>query len=165
MAYWPLARRVTLPGADLRRAWLTVVNVHTVWPSLLFANTDVVARHEAPGVPVIQYLDTGQPFDVSHTVPTRGDQAHGEPVLSGQRHAVHLVAEQVLRVECFSDRHAAGELLGNRQIQVVLGVGVNLSRTAFCEDSDFYRESFPCRYPHHRKPLRYSAPGHPPLPV
>src|SRR4051812_12534087 len=79
--------------------------------NVVLPNTDVVASHETPGVAMINYLDAGQPFDVSHTVPTRGDQAHRKPMLRRQGRAVHLVAEQVRRVECFSDRHAAGELL------------------------------------------------------
>ncbi len=63
--------------------------------ALLLADTDVIPRHELTRVAVVDHLDARQPLDVGHTVPARGDQAHGEAVLRGQWLTVHFVAEQV----------------------------------------------------------------------
>ena len=85
-------------------------------------------------VAVVHHLDARQPLDVGHPVPARGDQAHGEAVRRGQWLTVHFVAEQVVAVERFAERHAAGELLGDRQIKSAAGIGLDRSRLAATED-------------------------------
>lgn len=67
--------------------------------------------------------------------PARRDQAHREAVLRRQRHAVHLVAEQVPRVECLFHRHAAGEALGHLQVEAAAGIGLNRSGGPTADDA------------------------------
>ena len=87
--------------------------------AFLLADRDVVARHEVAAVLLVPYLDARQPLDVGHAVPPGSDQAHREAVLLRQRDAVHLVAEEVRRIEGVVQRHAAREMLGDLQIDAV----------------------------------------------
>jgi hypothetical protein len=84
---------------------------------------------------VVYHLYACQPLDVSDAIPARSDQAHGEAIRRGQWFTVHFIAEQVVAVERFVERHAAGELLGDRQIKCAAGIGLDRSRLAAADDS------------------------------
>ena len=58
----------------------------------------------------------------------------GKPFFSGRGLAVHFVAEQVARVERIVERHAAGELLGDRQIQSATRIGLDGTRQPTSQD-------------------------------
>src|SRR5438132_2279851 len=58
----------------------------------------------------------------------------GKPC-SGQRLTVHLVANQVVTAECVPNRHAARELLRDRQIKSACSIGLDGSRLATAKNS------------------------------
>ncbi len=58
----------------------------------------------------------------------------GKPFARGQWLTVHFVAQQVVAVERFLERHAAGELFSDRQIESAFGIGLDCSRLATTDD-------------------------------
>jgi hypothetical protein len=55
--------------------------------------------------------------------------------LPGQRHTVHRVAEQVVGVQRFLQRHATSEVLGDRQIESAAAIGHDRARAARTDHS------------------------------
>ena len=117
-------------------------------------------------VALVDDLDARQPLDVGHPVPARGDQAQREAVLGGQRRAVHVVAEQVVAVQRVLDRHAAGELLGDGQVERAGAVGDAACPCARARRSPSCRGSSPAasrprrrrpRWPSSQEPARSSS--------
>jgi hypothetical protein len=120
----PVPRRVTLAGADLslvRPDGGERPDRLTTAP--LLADRHVVAGHEATLEAAVAHLDAREPLDVRDAVPARRDEPHGEAVLAGQRRPVHAPAQQVVAVERLLERHAARELLGDREIEAAGGIG------------------------------------------
>ena len=102
---------------------------------LLLADADVVPGHEPTHKPLIPHLDPVEPLDVGHAVPAGSDQPDRKAVLGWQRAAVHVVTEEVLLVHRVRDRHAAGELLGDRQVETTAIVGDDRARHARAGDA------------------------------
>src|SRR5262245_8816572 len=96
----------------------------------LLANADVVPRHEFTREAVVYNLYARQPLNISYSVPARGDQPDRETVLRRKWLTVHFVAQQVVGVEGFVERHAARELLGYGQIKSAACIGLYNSRLA-----------------------------------
>ena len=88
----------------------------------LLADRHVVPRHEPPAVAAVADLDARQPLDVGDAVPPWRDEAERGSVLGRQGRAVHLVAEEVVGVQRVRERHAAGEALGDREIEAPAAV-------------------------------------------
>src|SRR6185503_5563152 len=122
------------PTYDLRRSRLEPEVPHGAegpqWiaaAAMLLADGHVIPRHEVSRMALVAHLDARQPLDVGDAIPARGDQADREPVLVGQRLTIHLVAQQVAGVERVVERHAAGELLVDRQAAALGRDGTRLT--------------------------------------
>lgn len=66
---------------------------HGLTVALLLTNVDIVPRHEAARISLVDYLDAGEPFYVGHSEPARRNEAQRKSMLYRQRGAIHFVAE------------------------------------------------------------------------
>jgi hypothetical protein len=92
--------------------------------ALLLSNVDVVPRYEASSEAMVYHFDASQRFDVGDSIPAWDDQAHREAMERRQRLTVHFVTEEVVAVERFVERHSAGELFRERQVEAAGGIRV-----------------------------------------
>ena len=159
-AFRDFRRRRLEPGVAHRRERPQRLAV-----ALLLSNLDVVTRHEASREAMVGHLDARQPLDVGDSVPPGGNQPYRETMIGRQRLAVHLVAEQVVAAERVAKRHAAGELLGDRQVQSAVGIGLDRAGQAATDDSRRCRGWSPCRDRPHRRSLHSPRPGGPTPPA
>src|SRR2546422_3569222 len=89
---------------------------HRFAATLLFTDSHVVSRHEAPHKPRISHLDPFEPLDVGDSIPAWRNQSQWKPMGLREWRPVHLITEQVVGVHGIGKRHAPGEVLRHLNI-------------------------------------------------